>query len=79
MLTASVDTEKIARFETAKRKGVEYLLSHLKPNGELGEVKDGFYFYRAPWTFTVAGETEGRHERGVLGAGKHVDAGGRLR
>ena len=57
MLTASVDTEKIARFETAKRKGVEYLLSHLKPNGELGEVKDGFYFYRAPWTFTVAGET----------------------
>lgn len=49
--------KKTARFEEAKRRGIQYLLSHLQSNGELGNVQEGFYFYRAPWTFMVAGET----------------------
>lgn len=46
------------KYAEAKRKGVQYLLDKMNPDGSIGPVEDGFYFYRLPWTFTVAGETE---------------------
>ena len=47
----------IAKYESVKRKGVDYILEHANPDGSYGPVEDGFYFYRLPWTFLVAGET----------------------
>ena len=48
----------LSKFEAAKRKGTDYLLSNMNPDGSIGPVANGFYFYRLPWTFTVAGETQ---------------------
>ena len=47
----------IAKYESVKRKAVDYILEHANPDGSYGPVEDGFYFYRLPWTFLVAGET----------------------
>ena len=55
----------IAKYESVKRKGVDYILEHVNPDGSYGPVEDGFYFYRLPWTFLVAGET--RAALGICG------------
>ena len=48
---------KIARYEEVKRRGVDFILEHENPDGSFGPVENGFFFYRLPWTFLVAGET----------------------
>ena len=70
---------KIARYEEVKRSGVDYILEHENPDGSFGPVENGFFFYRLPWTFLVAGET-----RAALGICRWVrenmpDGGWRLR
>ena len=50
--------QNIARYESVKRKGVDYILEHANSDGSFGPVEDGFFFYRLPWTFLVAGETQ---------------------
>lgn len=52
------ETSRIAKYEAAKRKGIDYLLSMMNPDGSIGDVEDGFFFYRLPWTFSLAGETQ---------------------
>ena len=47
----------IAVLHEARRKGTVWLLDHLNADGSLGDPAEGFHFYRAPWTFTVVGET----------------------
>jgi hypothetical protein len=49
--------EKLRAYLTARRKGIDWLLGHLNPDGSLGDPTQGFQFYRAPWTFAMAGET----------------------
>ena len=56
-MAASSLQHKIARYEEVKRKGVDYILEHENPDGSFGPVENGFFFYRLPWTFLVAGET----------------------
>ena len=56
-MVAAAERARISRFEAARRKGVDYLLGMMNPDGSPGPVEDGFYFYRLPWTFTVTGET----------------------
>ena len=48
---------KIAKYEEVKRRGVDFILGHENADGSFGPVEDGFFFYRLPWTFMVAGET----------------------
>lgn len=52
-----VKTERLAAYRASRQRGVEWLLSHLNPDGSLGDPRQGFYAYRAPWTFTAVGET----------------------
>ncbi len=49
---------KLAAYRAARRRGVEWLLRQLGPDGALGDPAEGFLFYRAPWTFAVCGETD---------------------
>jgi hypothetical protein len=58
MLAAPTKAEKLAEYRAARQKGVAWLLGQLHPDGSLGDPHQGFHFYRAPWTFSVAGETE---------------------
>jgi hypothetical protein len=51
-------TERLAAYRDARRRGVAWLLGHLNADGSLGDPSTGFSYYRAPWTFTVVGETE---------------------
>jgi hypothetical protein len=40
----------------ARRKGLEWLLAHLNPDGSIGPYEKGIAcYYRAPWTFAVTG------------------------
>ncbi len=48
----------IGRFRTAKRLGAEWLLDRVGPDGQVAPLREGFHFYRLPWTFTVAGHSE---------------------
>lgn len=47
----------IAALREVRRKGTAWLLDHVNADGSLGDPAEGFHFYRAPWTFTIAGET----------------------
>ena len=38
--------------------GRENLVLRREPDGSLGDPREGFHFYRAPWAFGVVGETE---------------------
>ena len=47
----------IPRLVSVKRKAVNYILDTSNGDGSFGPIEEGFFFYRLPWTFTVAGET----------------------
>jgi hypothetical protein len=49
--------DRIQAYLDAKRRGTEWLLAQLNDDGSIGSVEQGFYYYRLPWTLTVAGET----------------------
>lgn len=57
-LTATHKLERWATYRQARRKGVDWLLRHVNRDGSIGDPTSGFSYYRAPWTFTVVGETE---------------------
>lgn len=48
---------KIEHYEEAKRRGVGWLLRQMNPDGSVGDVQKGVWYFRVPWTFAVAGET----------------------
>jgi hypothetical protein len=50
--------ERLASYRAARERGVRWLLGHLNADGSIGDPSTGFSYYRAPWTFTVVGETE---------------------
>ena len=47
----------IGALNEVRRKGVAWLLDHINADGSLGDKTEGFHFYRAPWTFSIVGET----------------------
>ena len=49
---------KLDSYRQARRKGAEYLLSHLNADGSVGPAARGFFYYRTPWALATAGETE---------------------
>ena len=62
MATAIVATptkqEKLAAYRAVRQQGVAWLLRQLGPDGSLGDPHQGFHYYRAPWSFSLVGETE---------------------
>ena len=49
---------RLAAFEDSRRRAGAWLLSHLNSDGSLGDPVQGYHFYRAPWTFSLLGETQ---------------------
>jgi hypothetical protein len=49
---------KIAIYQAAKRRAVDYLLEQIGPNGEVRNELSRVTFYRLPWSLAVSGETE---------------------
>jgi hypothetical protein len=57
-MSATPDLEtKIDLFVESRRKGAAFLLRHQKPDGSLGPVEQGIFYYRAPWSLALCGET----------------------
>ena len=57
-LSPAEKADRLRAYRDARRKGVAWLLRQLSRDGSLGDPRTGFTYYRAPWTFTVTGETE---------------------
>jgi hypothetical protein len=57
VIASAAKNEKIKLYRDARDRGTRWLLKHMNQDGSLGDVRDGFYFYRAPWTFATTGET----------------------
>jgi len=55
---ASAKSERLQVYRAARRKGLDWLLSYVNDDGSIGDPREGFHFYRAPWTFAVTGETD---------------------
>jgi len=58
VVAAPTKSDKIAQYRSARDRGTAWLLRQLNADGSLGDPKDGFHYYRAPWTFSLVGETE---------------------
>jgi hypothetical protein len=59
---ASVDDrDRLDAFLAARRRGVDWLLARLRPDGALGDPADGYKTYRALWALGLAGEVEAAH------------------
>jgi hypothetical protein len=56
--TTADDRDRLASYLTARRRGVDWLLARLRPDGALGDPADGYKSYRALWTFGATGEVE---------------------
>ena len=42
------DAERIRRYLAARRRGTDWLLRRMRPDGALGDPAAGFEYYRAP-------------------------------
>jgi hypothetical protein len=49
---------RLDSFVAARRRATTWLLAQQNADGSLGDSRDGYFFYRAPWTFALVGETE---------------------
>lgn len=58
MVAAPTKVDKLAEYRAASQNAVAWLLGQHQADGSLGDPQQGFHFYRAPWTFSVVGETE---------------------
>ena len=45
------DRDRLDAFLAARRRGVDWLLARLNPDGALGDPAEGYKYYRALWTF----------------------------
>jgi len=57
----SGDADRMAAYMEARRKGTDWLLARLNPDGSLGDPAFGFKYYRAIWTFMAVGEVQAAH------------------
>ena len=60
-ISTSKKQEKLRTYREAVRRGTEWLLQQVNDDGSIGDPREGFHFYRAPWTFTATGETAAAH------------------
>ena len=55
------DDQRLARYLAARRRGTDFLLTQLRPDGCLGDPAFGFDYYRGPWTLGLVGEVQAAH------------------
>ena len=66
-------------------RATQWLLDHLNADGSLGDPKDGFKYYRAPWAFAMTGHLDAGHavcawiRRNLLTPVQDLDAPLRIR
>ena len=53
-----VQARGLDKYVAVRTAGVDWLLQQLNDDGSLGDPREGYQFYRAPWTFAAAGHTE---------------------
>ncbi len=57
-----VDVErKLESYRRSCRRGTDWMLERINPDGSLGNVTERNYYYRVPWAFALMGETEAGH------------------
>ena len=61
ILVTADDAERVGRYLAARRRGTDWLLARMRPDGALGDPAAGFEYYRAPWTFGLVGAVEAAH------------------
>jgi hypothetical protein len=47
---------KLAAYRQTCRKGTDWLLGFINPDGSIGPARNRLYYYRVPWTFAMMGE-----------------------
>lgn len=57
-VSSPVKSERLQAYRAARQKGLDWLLGHVNDDGSIGDPREGYHFYRAPWTFAVTGETQ---------------------
>ena len=57
-LAVAERADRLDALRAARRRGTDWLLAHLNADVSMGDPRAGLSTYRAPWTFTVTGETE---------------------
>jgi len=55
------DRDRIERYLEARRRGTEWLLGRVHPDGSIGDPERGYKYYRAPWAFAATGEVVAAH------------------
>jgi len=59
LVQAPVDRrERLRAFRNTRDRATRWILSHQRGDGSLGDARDGYHFYRAPWTLALVGETQ---------------------
>jgi hypothetical protein len=48
---------KLASFVEARQNGAAFLLRHQNPDGSVGPVDQGIFYYRVPWALAICGES----------------------
>lgn len=48
--------KKLAAYRQGSRKGTDWLLNAMNPDGSIGPVEEWLYYYRVPWAFAMMGE-----------------------
>ena len=56
--TISKKRERLAAYRAMRRRATEWLLAQMNPDGSIGDPRQGFFFYRGAWSFSLVGETE---------------------
>jgi hypothetical protein len=58
-VSAELDTAQISAAVAARRRGLDFLLEHIGPDGEIVDAgRPRVTYYRFPWALAVGGETE---------------------
>jgi hypothetical protein len=55
------DGGRLEAYMAARRRGTDWLLGLMNPDGSIGDPAHGYKYYRAPWTFAATGEVEAGH------------------
>jgi hypothetical protein len=56
-ITSPVKGQRLQAYRAARQKGLAWLMGHVNDDGSIGDPREGYHFYRAPWTFAATGET----------------------
>jgi hypothetical protein len=59
--SSAIERGRLEGYLAARRRGTDWLLARLNPDGSLGDVRQGYKYYRAPWAFAATGEVAAAH------------------